>query len=83
MTIAELQALIEKMYSEKDRKRGTPATFLWLSEEIGELATALREGTHEEQTQPSQPIKPRPLVAPVARRPNSEERHMAPVNAPA
>ncbi|MCH7704641.1 MAG: nucleotide pyrophosphohydrolase [Planctomycetes bacterium] len=49
MTIAELQALIEKMYSEKDRKRGTPATFLWLSEEIGELATALREGTHEEQ----------------------------------
>ena len=49
MTIAELQALIEKMYSEKDRKRGTPATFLWLSEEIGELATALREGTHEEK----------------------------------
>ena len=49
MTIAELQALIQKMYSEKDRKRGTPATFLWLSEEIGELATALREGTHEEQ----------------------------------
>ena len=49
MTIAELQALIEKMYSDKDRKRGTPATFLWLSEEIGELATALREGTHEEQ----------------------------------
>ena len=49
MTIAELQALIQKMYSDKDRKRGTPATFLWLSEEIGELATALREGTHEEQ----------------------------------
>ena len=49
MTIAELQALIEKMYSDTDRKRGTPATFLWLSEEIGELATALREGTHEEQ----------------------------------
>ena len=49
MTIAELQGLIEKMYSDKDRKRGTPATFLWLSEEIGELATALREGTHEEQ----------------------------------
>ncbi len=49
MTIAELQALIEKMYSDKDRKRGTPATFLWLSEEIGELATALREGTHEQK----------------------------------
>jgi len=48
MTISDLQALIEKMYSAKDRARGTPATFLWLVEEIGELATALREGTHEE-----------------------------------
>ncbi len=49
MTVAELQALIEKMYSAKDRERGTPATFLWLSEEIGELASALREGTHEQK----------------------------------
>lgn len=48
MTIADLQALIEKMYSDKDRARGTPATFLWLVEEIGELATALREGTAQE-----------------------------------
>ncbi len=48
MTIEELQALIEKMYSDKDRARGTPATFLWLTEEVGELAAALREGTHEE-----------------------------------
>jgi NTP pyrophosphatase (non-canonical NTP hydrolase) len=49
MTFADFQALIEKMYSDKDRERGTPATFLWLIEEIGELATALREGTHEEK----------------------------------
>lgn len=49
MTLDDLQALIEKMYSDKDRERGTPATFLWLVEEIGELATALREGTHEEK----------------------------------
>ena len=49
MTFEELQALIEKMYSAKDRERGTPATFLWLTEEIGELAAALREGTHEQQ----------------------------------
>lgn len=48
MTIEDLQALIEKMYSAKDRERGAPATFLWLSEEVGELAAALREGTHEE-----------------------------------
>lgn len=49
MEIAALQRLIETMYSEKDRERGTPATFLWLCEEFGELATALREGTHEEK----------------------------------
>ena len=49
MTLDELQALIEKMYSQKDRDRGTPATFLWLSEEIGELAAALREGTQAEK----------------------------------
>ena len=47
MTLDELQALIDKMYSDKDRERGTPATFLWLCEEIGELAGALREGSHE------------------------------------
>ena len=48
MTIADLQALIETMYSERDRARGSDATFLWLAEEIGELAAALREGTREE-----------------------------------
>lgn len=48
MTIEELQQLINKMYSDKDRERGTPATFLWLAEEVGELAAALREGTPEE-----------------------------------
>ena len=49
MTIKELQELIEKMYGEKDRARGTPATFIWLMEEVGELATALREGSAEEK----------------------------------
>ncbi|MHC4696209.1 MAG: MazG nucleotide pyrophosphohydrolase domain-containing protein [Planctomycetota bacterium] len=47
MTLDELQALIDRMYSDRDRERGTAATFLWLCEEIGELATALREGSHE------------------------------------
>ena len=47
MTLDELQILIERMYSGKDRERGTAATFLWLCEEIGELATALREGSQE------------------------------------
>lgn len=49
MTIEELQRLIERMYSAKDRERGTAATFMWFCEEIGELATAMREGTHEEK----------------------------------
>ncbi len=49
MTLDEFQALINRMYSDKDRERGTPATFLWLSEEIGELASALREGSHEDK----------------------------------
>jgi len=49
MTIEDLQTLIEEMYSRKDRQRGTPATFLWLCEEVGELAAALREGTHEQK----------------------------------
>ncbi len=49
MTIEELQQLIEKMYSDKDRERGTSATFLWLCEEVGELAGALREGTPQQQ----------------------------------
>lgn len=49
MTFEDFQALIDKMYSDKDRARGTPATFLWLTEEIGELAAALREGTQEQK----------------------------------
>ena len=47
-SLADLQALIEKMYSSKDAARGVDGTFMWLMEEIGELAAALREGTPEE-----------------------------------
>jgi NTP pyrophosphatase (non-canonical NTP hydrolase) len=49
MDLKRLQELIETMYSAKDRKRGSAGTFLWLMEEVGELATAVREGTHEEK----------------------------------
>jgi len=48
MTLSELQQLICHMYSSKDEARGTDGTFMWLMEEIGELAAALREGTKEE-----------------------------------
>ncbi|NBW96150.1 MAG: nucleotide pyrophosphohydrolase [Planctomycetia bacterium] len=42
MTIGEFQTLIREMYHDKDAARGVEGTFLWLTEEIGELATALR-----------------------------------------
>ncbi len=41
MTISEFQEFIRERYFETDSKRGTAKTFLWLSEEIGELAHAL------------------------------------------
>ncbi|NOY30252.1 MAG: nucleotide pyrophosphohydrolase [Planctomycetes bacterium] len=37
------------MYFEKDAKRGIDGTFMWLIEEVGELAGALREETPEQQ----------------------------------
>src|SRR5207249_4007345 len=49
VSLADLQALIRRMYFEKDQARGIEGTFLWLMEEIGELATALRNGTHDER----------------------------------
>ncbi|MFN0195115.1 MAG: MazG nucleotide pyrophosphohydrolase domain-containing protein, partial [Planctomycetaceae bacterium] len=46
--LTEWQALIQAMYSEKDRARGVDGTFMWFMEEVGELAAALREGTPDE-----------------------------------
>ncbi len=47
-TLGALQRLIRETYGAKDAARGDAATFLWLTEEFGELATALRSGTQEE-----------------------------------
>lgn len=41
VTIASFQKRIEEIYFEKDSRRGVPGTFLWFSEEIGELARCL------------------------------------------
>lgn len=46
MTLREFQSLIRRMYHEKDEARGVEGTFMWLSEEIGELAGALRNHVH-------------------------------------
>lgn len=48
-TLADFQRLIRDMYYEKDVARGIEGTFMWFMEEVGELATALRDGTHEER----------------------------------
>lgn len=41
MDIAAFQQFIRDKYEQRDRQRGTPATFLWFMEEVGELASAL------------------------------------------
>ena len=41
MTVAEFQQMIRDRYYDTDAARGAPATFLWFTEEVGELAEAL------------------------------------------
>jgi NTP pyrophosphatase (non-canonical NTP hydrolase) len=47
LSIGDLQRHIRAMYYEKDVARGIDGTFMWLMEEIGELATALRSNDRE------------------------------------
>ncbi len=42
MELSELQERMRRIYLERDRARGSDATFRWLAEEVGELARALR-----------------------------------------
>jgi NTP pyrophosphatase (non-canonical NTP hydrolase) len=42
VSLKDFQRLIRNMYFEKDQERGVSGTFMWLMEEIGELASALR-----------------------------------------
>jgi NTP pyrophosphatase (non-canonical NTP hydrolase) len=41
MTVAGFQQHIRERYYATDKARGTPGTFMWFVEEVGELATAL------------------------------------------
>jgi NTP pyrophosphatase (non-canonical NTP hydrolase) len=50
VSLREFQAHIRGMYHAKDVARGIDGTFMWLMEEVGELAAALREGTLAEQS---------------------------------
>ena len=51
VSFADFQQLIRNMYLEKDLARGVDGTFMWFMEEVGELAAALREGSHEDQVE--------------------------------
>jgi NTP pyrophosphatase (non-canonical NTP hydrolase) len=52
MTVQEFQQQIERLYFEKDRRRGWQETFVWFVEEVGELGRALRsEGRAEIETE--------------------------------
>ena len=42
MQVREFQALIERIYFERDSARGLPGTHMWFCEEVGELTRALR-----------------------------------------
>jgi len=41
------QQFINQQYGQRDRQRGTSATFMWFIEEVGELATALAGDDHK------------------------------------
>ncbi|PHQ36082.1 MazG nucleotide pyrophosphohydrolase domain-containing protein [Rhodopirellula bahusiensis] len=47
LSIADLQKHIHRMYYDKDVARGVDGTFMWLMEEVGELASALRGDDRE------------------------------------
>jgi NTP pyrophosphatase (non-canonical NTP hydrolase) len=41
--------MIRDTYGAKDASRGVDGTFMWFMQEVGELASALRGGTHQER----------------------------------
>jgi NTP pyrophosphatase (non-canonical NTP hydrolase) len=51
MTIEQFQRKIDQTYGERDSERGLEQTFMWLVEEVGELARALRDEDHQRQVE--------------------------------
>jgi NTP pyrophosphatase (non-canonical NTP hydrolase) len=47
--LAAFQKLMAETYGARDRARGVPATVAWLTEELGELAQAVRKGDRDQQ----------------------------------
>jgi NTP pyrophosphatase (non-canonical NTP hydrolase) len=48
MDIREFQQQIERIYLERDTRRGLSGTHMWFCEEVGELTRALRRNQREE-----------------------------------
>lgn len=48
MELSDLQSALRRTYYERDAQRGIDATFRWLTEEVGELARALRMPSGED-----------------------------------
>lgn len=53
ITVRAFQELIRARYFKTDSARGTPGTFMWLIEEVGELATALQDCAPDKSPPPS------------------------------
>jgi NTP pyrophosphatase (non-canonical NTP hydrolase) len=49
MDLVAFQQLMADTYGERDRARGVPSTVAWLTEELGELAQAVRKGSRADQ----------------------------------
>jgi NTP pyrophosphatase (non-canonical NTP hydrolase) len=54
LTLAAFQTLIRDRYYPTDSARGTPGTFMWFVEEVGELATALHNNAPGKTATPEQ-----------------------------
>lgn len=51
MEISDFQRIIDETYGERDSHRGLERTFMWMVEEVGELARALRSEDHQRKVE--------------------------------
>lgn len=49
ITLSEFQEAMARTYGGRDRRRGLAASIAWLTEELGELAQAVRKGGADQQ----------------------------------
>ena len=54
LTLSAFQQLIRDRYFATDSARGVPGTFMWLIEEVGELATSLQDNAPGKTPTPQQ-----------------------------